>query len=249
MGKQRTNRGRPCRPSPGGVGSGNGPSVSSRRNRQPRGNSAAIERLAAERRDNVDLAATGTSVTGAAMELASAGGKSVSPTANIVGNKMLGPIANMWGIANGAYKLANANGDGLKQWDGASDIGLGIIGSLGPLGTVAAGAGALGKWADNQFGISDGISDWAFNQIHDDPYSREVQPVSYRENMDRMDAEFTAGGQARSTEGLDVDAKHSLIMASLKKIGGGSIDKIASDCGISPSQIEQVMKAKGVPGW
>jgi hypothetical protein len=208
-----------------------------------------MEKLAAERRANVDTAASTVSVAGASMEAAKTAGKVVSPTADIVGNKMAGPLANAWSIMNGAHKLANAEGDGLKQWDGASDVGLGVLGFLGPVGAVAAGAGAAGKWADNTLGISDGISDWAFNQIHDDPYKREVQPVGYQENMNRLDADFESGAHARSTEGLDLDAKHARIMDAINRVGGGSIDKLARECGISPSQIEQVMKEKGVPGW
>jgi hypothetical protein len=114
---------------------------------------------------------------------------------------------------------------------------------------VGAGAGAVGKWADNTLGISDGISDWAFHQLHDDPYEREVQPVGYRENMNRLDADFEAGDHSRSTKGLDLDAKHARIMDAISRVGGGSIDKIARECGISPSQIERVMKEKGISGW
>ncbi len=115
-----------------------------------------------------------------------------------------------------------------------------------PWGVLAQGVAHVGD------GIGTGLAagaNWLMGGSAPPDLSRTVEPVTYQENMNRMDAEFADGGHGRPTEGQDIDAQHTRIMDAVRSLGGGAIDGIARECGVAPSQIVQIMRAKGAAGW
>jgi hypothetical protein len=109
-----------------------------------------------------------------------------------------------------------------------------------------------------------------FKSAYDDDHSAQVGVMKTHaktetETLTEMDKEFQynqarANGasfleawKARSAQPAksdtdDTDANYSRIMAHVAK-QGGSVDDIAAEVGIRPSEIRRVMRAKGVKGW
>jgi hypothetical protein len=170
--------------------------------------------------------------------------------ADLLAGAAMGP----WGVVD---SMTGGHGSGLIKGGAESLVSL-ANGDVDAMGRTAEGLkdGKHGVLAQGVAHVGDGLgtglaagANWLMGGNAPPDLNRTVEGVTYQENMNRMDAEFADGDHGRAAEGQDIDAQHARIMDAVNSLGGGAIDDIARECGIAPSQIVQIMRAKGVAGW